>query len=127
METKQLTPNERKDQMNEVKIIFHRIKEVPFDYVTFVAYEPSSFMGPHSSIFSIEGQWFGKIGSRELPEELDALPARSEKRSKAVKTWQEAQYQEAYDAILAENPEAAEGSRLMGEITIKQAKEAAIA
>ncbi len=113
--------------MNDIKIVSHRIKEANFDYVTLVAYEPSSFMGPHSSIFSIDDQWFGKIGSRELPEDLEALPARSEKRSKAVKTWQMAQYKEAYDAIIAEHPEAVEGSRLMGDITIKQEKEVAIA
>jgi len=60
------------------------------------------------------------VGSRPLPPELDALPAYSDERYRAVSAWHAAQYDEAYAAIVAEYPEAADGERSMGEIRLHQ-------
>jgi hypothetical protein len=83
--------------------------------VVYSAWEP---MAGHSTMTTIDGAWWGRIGCRPLPAELDALPARSDERFLAVTEWHEAQYQEAYSAILAQAPEARGGYLKMGEITI---------
>lgn len=84
----------------------------------FSAWEPSSYCGPHSTLMTLGGQVHGRIGSRRLPAELDRLPAMTEERSTAVRAWLNAQYEEAYQHIIAEYPEAAQGERDVGEITV---------
>jgi hypothetical protein len=71
-----------------------------------------------STITTIEGAWYGRIGTERLPADLDAL--KGETRYSAVKVWQQAQYSRAYWAIIAayQMPEGALGcSSSMGEIT----------
>lgn len=77
----------------------------------------SGYAGPHSSFFTIGDVLMGKVGARRLPFEIDVLP-RGDTRLAAVTAFQQAQYEEAYAAILAEYPQAAQGRRDMGEITI---------
>jgi len=52
------------------------------------AWEPTSGpMGGHSTITTFDGVWYGQIGTRRLPADLDALPAYSDERSQAVRAW----------------------------------------
>ncbi len=62
------------------------------------AYEPSSVAGNHSTITTIDGEWFGKIATRRLPAEINAMPIGLE-RSAAVDAFHKARYAEAYAAI----------------------------
>ena len=50
----------------------------------YVAYEKSSYMGNHSSLYSTEEGVWGRIMSRFLPEEIEALKPMSDERGKAV-------------------------------------------
>jgi hypothetical protein len=63
--------------------------------------------------------WFGKLGTRRLTPELDALPAMSAARSEAVQKFHNDQYDEAYRLIMEAFPEAAKGHRSMGSIEIQ--------
>ena len=87
------------------------------DLVVYEAWEPSAIMGKHNTITSIDGEWYGRIGTRHLPPELEKLPPGPE-RITAVGKWHEDQYQEAYNLILRAFPEAQAGKRSMGEITL---------
>jgi len=49
-----------------------------------------------STITTIDGRPYGRIGTECLPAELDALPALSAERSAAVKAWRENIYRAAY-------------------------------
>lgn len=71
------------------------------------AYEPYT---DHSVLTSFDGVTYGAIHSRRLTKELDALPARSDERSKAVRAYHEANRQEALATILAAYPEASAGT-----------------
>ncbi len=44
--------------------------------------------------------WYGRVGTRRLPADFNALPAFSEERKAAVGAWHAAQYDEAYAAIV---------------------------
>ena len=70
----------------------------------------------------IEGISVGKVGtSNTIPAEIDALPARSEARLIAYRAWRDAEYQVAYNAILAAFPELAtnpNARRDMGSIEV---------
>jgi hypothetical protein len=67
--------------------------------VVFEAWEPYR-NNSHSTITRLKGEAHGRIGTRRLPTELDALPAYSDERLAAVTGWQQDQYDEAYAAIL---------------------------
>ena len=82
----------------------------------YAAYEP--YAG-HSTFTHLNGVRVGRVGSRQLPAELDALKSMSTERSTRVRAWQAAQYEEAYAAIIAECPEATNGERSMGEIEVR--------
>ena len=90
--------------------------------VVLSAWEPSVRLGSithgHATITTLDGACYGRIGTRRLPAELEALPAMSAVRSAAVGAWQQAQYGEAVAAILAQYPGAIDGVTSMGEITI---------
>ena len=73
----------------------------------------------HSSITTIDGRWFGRIGTRRLPDHMEAMTPFSDERAEAVGQWHRQQYQEAYNAIVEKYPEALSGKFSMGEITIK--------
>lgn len=97
------------------------------DLIVYEAWEPSAIMGRHSTITSIDGEWYGRIGTRYLPTELEELPAGSEERLRAVGKWHEDQYEEAYRLILEAFPDADAGRRSMGEITLHWSRMAASA
>lgn len=74
----------------------------------------------HSTITTIDGQWYGRIGTRRLPDHLEALPPMTDERYNAVREWQQEQYDEAYILILSEHPwlEKVHYHKVMGEITV---------
>ncbi|MBA7608583.1 hypothetical protein ES703_15761 [subsurface metagenome] len=86
--------------------------------IVYEAWEPSAIMGRHTSITSIDSEWYGRIGTRYLSPELEKLPAGSEERLRAVGKWHHEQYEEAYKLIIQAFPEAEGGKRSMGEITL---------
>lgn len=73
-------------------------------------------MGSHSTITTVNGEWYGRIGTRRLPAWMDALPAMSAERSRIVGEWHDAQYAQAYEMILAAFPELIPTRKSMGEI-----------
>lgn len=88
------------------------------DLIVYDAWEPSALMGPHATITSIDDKWYGRIGTKRPPPELEALPRMSEERFRAVGKWYEDQYEEAYELIVQAFPEAKAGKRGIGEITL---------
>lgn len=81
----------------------------------FDVYEP--YAG-HSTFSHFDGVRWGRVGTRPLTPELDAIPPMSDARIAAVQAFHTAQYDEAYDAIVAKFPEAWEGTRSMGSIDL---------
>lgn len=82
--------------------------------------QPSSagrFYG-HSTITHIEERLYGRVGSSDLPADLDALPYGKE-RIERVKAWQEAEYQRAYEAIAQAYPKL-DGRRNMGSLSYSE-------
>jgi len=67
---------------------------------------------------TIDGQVMGRVGTTRIGPELDALPAMSDVRYHAVRAHINADYQRAYDAIVAACPEAFHGVRSMGSIEL---------
>ena len=61
----------------------HKIRIIGTSTVVYSAWEPSSVMGPHSTITTFDGSWFGRVGTR---------------------TFREDEFQQAYGAILSEYP-----------------------
>ena len=68
------------------------------------------------TITTIDGRWFGRIGTERLPREIDALPVYSEERAVAYRRWRDNTYAGAYALIRCAFPEAAEGTEDMGRI-----------
>jgi hypothetical protein len=81
-----------------------RIKILGTKYISYRAYEPSTLTGAHSTLTTINDEWYGEIASRRLPAELDTLPMYSSTRLQAVRSWQKEQYEEGYAAIYAAYP-----------------------
>lgn len=69
----------------------------------------------HSAWWRHDERWYGRVGTDRLPPELDALPAMSLERSRAVDDWHAGLYDDAYRLIVAAFP-GATGRRDMGEI-----------
>ena len=82
--------------MSEVKVTGQRIMGT--STTVYEAYEPSSVAGNHSTITMIDGEWYGKIATRRLPADINAMPIGPE-RSAAVDAFHKARYAEAYAAI----------------------------
>lgn len=82
--------------------------------IVYTAWEPYA---RHSTSTRIDQRNMGRVGTRQLTDELDTLPAWSNERARAVGQWHGAQYEEAYAAILVAFPEATDGLRCMGEIS----------
>lgn len=92
------------------------------DLVVYSAWEPAGNLQGHSSITVIDGQWHGRIGTRRAPH-LEAMRPGSPERIAAARAHHEAQYAEAYAAILAQYPHLADhpgAKRAMGEIEVRK-------
>jgi hypothetical protein len=83
----------------------------------YAAYTPSSWMGIHRSLFTIDDQVHGRVGTEEVTPEIKALPV-GEERSRRVHEYHKERYEDAYAAIVRCFPEAAQGQRTMGEIEV---------
>ena len=86
--------------------------------VVYAAYEPSSYFGRHSSLFTIDGQCCGSLPSRRIPEAIEAMRGGSPERCAACDAFRAANESEAYAAIVSAYPEAANGYRSLGEIEV---------
>ncbi|MDP2730341.1 MAG: hypothetical protein Q8O55_07655 [Dehalococcoidales bacterium] len=110
------------EHINEYKHIGDKVVNkyniIGTNLVVYNAWEPSSITGKHSSITTVDEKWYGKIGTSHVPPALDALPAGSDERIKAVHAYFEEEYAEAYRLIVEAFPEAATGTRDMGDIEI---------
>lgn len=112
--------------MNDSKVkldngmVVHRYGIIGTRSVVYAVYEPSAVCGKHSTITHQFGQWYGRVGTRPLTPELDALKAMSQERFDSVGAFHEAQYQEAYKVIESTFPEVSNYGqyRSMGEISI---------
>lgn len=75
------------------------------EYV-FTAWEKSRPMGDHGWITTDAfGVWYGQIGSRRLPPEIEALKGGSAERIAACEKWWAAQVVEAHELIHRAFPE----------------------
>jgi len=102
----------------QVKV--HAVRIIGTRLVVYSAYEyGDGTTRTHSTVQNFNGRYWGRIGCASLPAELDALPARSDERWAAVRTWQASEYERAYAAIVATFPAAADGRRSMGDITVE--------
>lgn len=88
----------------------HRIDG--YGFTTYDAYEPYN---GHSTFTFEEGVRLGRIGTRPLTAELDALTPYSQERQDAVGAWHTVQYEEAYGLIVEAYPHTW-GRRSMGAI-----------
>lgn len=86
-----------------------RIQIIGTGMFVYKAYEPTTLSGPHSSVTTFDGVWFGDIATRTPTPELQALPAMSQERYEAVGAWYTKNRAEACALILQAFPEAAEG------------------
>ena len=86
-------------------------------YRSYSAWEPGKISGTHSTITHLEDGWYGRIGTRWLPAELEALPGGSDERIAKVHAWQADQYTEAYIAIREQVEVPGSARYSMGEIS----------
>lgn len=107
----------------------HAYRIIGTPHVIFECYERTRAYSTHSSFLTIDGKHMGRVGTRALPPEIDALPGpytpgvsdQGAARLAAVKRFQRDQYEECYRAILETFPEAAHGKRRDGEIEVTDA------
>ena len=68
-------------------------------YYVYSVWEPTNGpTGNHSTITTIGDKWYGRVGTRRLPSDIDAIPV-GEKRFAAVAEHHKAQYDLSYDLI----------------------------
>ena len=81
------------------------------------AWEPSTITGIHGTITTIDGEWYGRIGTDPDAWTYQCLPV-GEDRSAAVERAYQTRYAVAYTHILRAHPEVYFGVRDMGEIVV---------
>lgn len=81
-------------------------------------------MGRFATLTTLEGVWYGRVGTDRLTPDLDKLKPGSDERIVKVREFMEKRYAVAYEAILLAFPEARDGRRSMGEITVTVKKNA---
>jgi len=99
------------------RIFVHRFNVCTTRTMVYQAWELSELMGRHSTITFEDGQCLGRIGTDPDKSRYDGMPVGDE-RFAAVREAYEARFQVAYDAIVEAYPEAANGERSDGEITV---------
>lgn len=80
-----------------------RMQIIDTGSTVYEAWEDDS-AGNHSTVMTIDGRRMGKVATRSLTPELDALPARSQERWDAVKAFHVSLYTEAYVEICKAYP-----------------------
>jgi hypothetical protein len=81
----------------------------------FRVWEPST--KGHSTITHIDGMRYGDVSSRNILPSMETMP-RGEERSRVVREFIDAQYDQAYSLIVEAYPEAVNGHRSMGQIEV---------
>jgi len=98
-------------------LLVHRYSVAGTSTIVHAVYEPSAVIWKHSSItHTDEHGWLGQLGSRPLPEDIDAIPVRvngtwNQTRFDTIDAWRAGLSFASYEAILAVYPEAAGGKR----------------
>ena len=87
-------------------------------YVYDVYEKTAGVTGEHSTITTIDGIWYGRVGTRRLTPELDSLPTYTVERSNAVHGFLQQQYDEAYALIHQAFPESISGRHDIGDIEV---------
>lgn len=105
-------------RITETGIIVKRSRILSSQIVVYTAWERQGALSDHShqTITTIDGAWYGTVGSRRDDSTFRHLPGGSDERIAAVRAHYNACYAEAHAAILAVFPEAANGRRVGGEI-----------
>jgi hypothetical protein len=112
-------------------VVVKRTRIIGTATVIYDAWEPTRLMDAtdgHSTICSgsdcARAGWLGRVGTKRLPRELDALPANSTERLLAVRSWHAQEYDRAHAAILDAYPELGDAigirSMDMGEIVTRE-------
>lgn len=103
--------------MDRQRVEFTQVIGIPDGYYS--AWEPEHRdYGKHSTLTTLDGATYGRIGTRALPPAIEALGLGTDERWAAVKEWHRTQDEEAYALILAAYPEAQDGHRSDGEIWV---------
>lgn len=97
-----------------------RIQVIRHVYARLTVYSAWEPYAGHTTSTHINGVRYGRVGTSPLPANLDALKPLSDERYSSVRAWYRAEYQRAYDAIIAAYPEATAGTCDMGEIEVRQ-------
>jgi hypothetical protein len=108
------------EKMTMTTRIIQRFRVITTNTIVYQAWEPGTLMGRHSTVTFFDGRCFGRIGSDPDGSIYDGIPVGAE-RSAAVKRAYDERYAVAYEAIIRAFPEAADGKRDMGEITVTSA------
>ena len=92
--------------------------------VKYAAWIPAKPWGEYSCVTStcvpMAERHYGRLGSEQLPAELEALPICTDERMAAVTAWMAGVYANAYRVIEAAYPECVgRGRRSYGEITLQ--------
>lgn len=105
---------------DEMGFVIQRTPIIGTTCVIFSVWEKGQITGTHSTITTINGEWYGRVGTERLPADLDALPAYSNERAAAVRAWQLRRYERAYDIIAHSEygHEAMNGRYSMGQVEI---------
>ncbi len=70
----------------QVKEDSKQIQELDWgDYKTYTVWECGSIIGTHSTITTRDGKWYGRLGTRQLPANLEELPAMTDYRINKVR------------------------------------------
>lgn len=103
-------------QLEDGKVV-HAIRMALSDNVLLSVWEPETRGLPssHSTITTIGGRWFGRLGCRRYESDL---PYGSDERIADVNAFHAEQYAEAVAIIEAMYPEAAHGRQSMGEVSV---------
>lgn len=98
--------------INEIKSIsldghcyrVHRYNILTTIHVIYAVYEPGANWYTHSTLHHDGSEYLGRLGTRTLPPDIDALPAMSDARIEAVREYHQMQYNLAYQVILTAYP-----------------------
>jgi hypothetical protein len=104
--------------------LVYRFRVLGTRMTVYAVYEPTYNGADHGTVTTFHGRWYGRVGTRRIPPEIQALPL-GEERTRAVEAHYSQQYELAYQVILRAFPEAADGEREAGEIVVVAATGAA--
>lgn len=104
-------------------VIVHAVRIIGTDFVEYSAYSLGDVTDAHgyrdfSTIQSFNGRYYGRIGTRRISAEIEAMAGGSPERVAAAHAHSAAEYAQAYAAIEAAFPETVNGRHVMGTISV---------